>query len=71
MKSYRVEYRNIITQEVEGVDVLAQNKAEAWAKAVYRIIPQKTGYMTDAWVASVTYQNGNCKRCNNNAKHPY
>ena len=40
----------------------ASNKADAYDKAVYELIPEKHGtYPYSAWVYSVTYNNGNQK----------
>lgn len=73
MKAYYVEYRMHSADEVHGVDLLAKNKADAYDKAVYEIIPEKEdGYFPySAWVVSVTYQNGNRRRFNTNEGMPY
>ena len=51
--------------ETKKVDVLAKNKAEAYDKAVYEVIPRIEGELPySAWVDSVTYQNGNVRYFN-------
>ena len=58
--TYHVKYKEHRTGEVKGVDVVASNKDLAYFGAVYDIIPAKDGRMPySAWVASVTYNNGN------------
>lgn len=59
--TYYIQFR-IYGQDVQGVCVVARNKAEAYDKAVYEIIPAKYGEMPySAWVHSVTYSNGKYK----------
>lgn len=59
--TYHVRYRKYQYNLEEGVDVIASNKAEAYDRAVYEIIPDTEGvYPYSAWVSSVTYNNGNC-----------
>lgn len=71
MKTYHVEYR-ILGFNQRGIDVIAKNKADAYDKAVYEMIPQIEGELPySAWVASVTYQNGNYKRFNTFEGNPY
>lgn len=69
--AYWVEYR-MSGENVKGIMVIASSKADAYDKAVYDLIPEKEdGYPYSAWVASVTYQNGNCKRFNTFEGNPY
>lgn len=59
--AYAVKYR-MPGKEEEMCFVSAANKAEAYEKAFYEVIPEKEGEMPySAWVYSVTYQNGNYK----------
>lgn len=70
---YTVEYKMHPTDAVQFVDVLARNKENAYDQAYYGDIPFKHNgaYAYSAWVASVTYQNGNCKRFNTFEGKPY
>jgi len=72
-KSYTVEYNlDGSWDKVRSVSVLARNQADAYDKAVYEVIPEIHGYCPySAWVASVTYQNGNYKRFNTHEGCPY
>lgn len=61
---YSVHYR-LTGQNENQIDVIAMNKWEAYMTAVYEAIPKRDGELPySAWVSSVTYQNGNCKRFN-------
>ena len=73
MKTYHVNYIMEYYEIVEkGVDVLAHNKAEAYDKAVYEVIPAKEGRSPyGAFVSSVTYNNGNYKEFNTFVGNPY
>lgn len=72
MKAYRVEYKMHSADGVKGIDVLAKNKADAWDRATYENIPKKEGTIPySAWVASVTYNNGNYTRFNTFEGKPY
>ena len=72
MKAYTVEYRLYGSSEVNKVSLLARNKYDAYDKAVYEVIPEKEKeYPYSAWVASVTYQNGNYKTFNTFEGNPY
>lgn len=72
MQVYCIEYKMYSADHVHGIDLLARNKADAYDKAVYELIPQRTGELPySAWVASVTYQNGNHKRFNTGEGNPY
>lgn len=72
MKTYRVEYTMYYSGEVMEMDVLARNKEEAYDKAVYTMIPDaEEDFPFSAWVASVTYSNGNYKRFNTFEGKPY
>lgn len=69
-KVYTVYYNGF--GETKHIDVLAKNKAEAYDKAVYEAIPEKEGeHPYSAWVASVTYQNGNYRNFNTFEGNPY
>ena len=72
MNAYWIEYKMTASSSVKGIDLLAKNKADAYEKAVYELIPQREGELPySAWVASVTYQNGNCRRFNTFEGKPY
>ncbi len=72
MKAYYIHYKLSQYGEVHGIDILAKTKADAYDKAVYEAIPQKDGCSPySAWVSSVTYSNGNCKRFNTFEGNPY
>ena len=72
MKAYYIRYKMHQFDEEHGVDLLAANKADAYDKAIYEIIPQKEGSVPySAWVCSVTYNNGNCKHFNTHEGKPY
>ena len=72
-KVYSVEYLlDGDWDKVRRIDVIARNKAEAYDKAVYDILPEIHSYSPySAWVASVTYANGNYKAFNNFSGRPY
>ncbi len=63
MKAYTVHYRLDFEPEVKSVSFLAKNKKNALEKAREEIIPsmEKDVFVIEAWVYSVTYQNGNQK----------
>lgn len=68
---YTVAY-NLFGQKKEKVDVIAQNKAEAYDVATFEIIPKEEGRLPySAWVESVTYQNGNTRTFNTFEGNPY
>lgn len=72
MKTYRVVYIMHEYDSERGIDVLANNKAEAYDKATYEEIPRiEGGYPYGAYVKSVTYNNGNHKEFNNLIGNPY
>lgn len=72
MKAYYVEYRLHESSEVKGVDFLAENKADAYDRAVYEVIPKKEGkHPYSAWVANVTYNNGNVHHFNTSEGNAY
>ena len=65
MKTYYINYKMYNADEVNGIQVLAENKEDAYSKAVYELIPQTEGeHPYSAWVHSVTYKNGNYKTFN-------
>lgn len=54
------------------VDVIAENKWDAYMKATYEKIPKIEGSLPYcAWVKSVTYQNGNCREFNTFPGNPF
>ena len=71
--TYHIEYYlNGAFEEQRSICVAASSKFEAWDKAVYEIIPEKDGRCPySAWVASVTFQNGNYKTFNTSCGNPY
>ena len=72
MKTYHVRYKMYQSSVELGIDVAAQNKENAYDKAVYEIIPQKEGCLPySAWVSSVTYSNGNHNKFNTFEGKPY
>lgn len=69
---YHVKYRKYQYSLEEGVDVIANNKAEAYDYAAFEVIPDKEGiYPYSAWVSSVTYNNGNCHYFNTSEGNAY
>ena len=61
-----------IWSDEKKVCVAASSKADAYDKAVFEVIPAKEGKCPfSAWVASVTYQNGNYKEFNTFSGNPY
>lgn len=73
MKNYTVCYKLFFpTDKEEFVTVLANNKVEAYDKAVYDVIPKKEGIQAySAWVSGVTYNNGNYRSFNTFEGKPY
>ena len=73
MKAYYVKYKLDRFGEVKGIGFLAENKTDAYDKAVYKKIPESNGGMVpySAWVYSVTYQNGNVHYFNTCEGLPY
>ena len=62
MRAYTVCYELYLGAEPKQISFLAKNKQDAYDKAVYEIIPQMEGEPPyNAYVYSVTYQNGNKK----------
>ena len=70
---YTVEYKMHSADEVRMIDVVATNKGDAWDTAMWIDIPNRHNgeYAYSAWVASVTYQNGNSKRFNTFEGNPF
>lgn len=69
--TYHIRYRTYWTGQEKGIDVWASNKYLAYDKAVYEAIPAVEGCMPySAWVASVTYQNGNYRTFNTSEGNP-
>ena len=72
MNAYYVAYKTHSAAEEKGIDLLARNKADAYDKAVFEEIPKIEGEPPySAWVASVTYKNGNYRRFNTFEGMPY
>ena len=71
--TYTVNYQlNHYASEEQSVDVVAESKADAYDKAVFEVIPAKHGKTPyGAYVASVTYANGNSRRFNTSIGLPY
>ena len=61
-QAYTVKYKMYEADQEHEISLLAINKADAYDKAVYELIPEKEETLPySAWVYSVTYQNGNYK----------
>ena len=72
MAYYIVEYKLNSADHVRGICLNAKNKADAYDQAVYEMIPAKEDEPPySAWVASVTYKNGNHRRFNTFEGNPY
>ena len=72
MKLYHVCYIMSPCELERSIDVFANNKAEAYDLATFEKIPAKEGgYPYGAYVASVTYKNGNKRDFNNIIGDPY
>lgn len=70
--AYYVKYKMHDAVDQKGVCVAAANKAAAYDRAVYEVIPQKEGRLPySAWVYSVTYNNGKYRRFNTCEGLPY
>lgn len=63
--TYAVHYRVAEASEIKKIYVSARSKAQAYNEAAYIAIPKAEGtFPYSAWVASVTYQNGNYRKFN-------
>lgn len=72
MKHYTIEYKMNSWDRPSSTCVLANNKGDAYDKAVFEEIPRIEGSTPySAWVACVTYQNGNVKIFNTCEGMPY
>ena len=72
MKTYFVEYKMYNADRIHGIQTPAENKIDAYEKAVYTLIPEKEGGIPySAWVHSVTYNNGNYREFNTFEGKPY
>ena len=72
MKTYFVEYKMYNADRIHGIQTPAENKIDAYEKAVYTLIPEKEGGIPySAWVHSVTYNNGNYREFNTFEGNPY
>ena len=72
MKTYHICYIMEYYELEKSLDVLANNKAEAYDKATFEVIPKIEGAQPyAARVDSVTYNNGNHKIFNTVFGLPY
>lgn len=72
MKAYYVKYKMYSADKAHGIQSPAENKIDAYEKAVYTLIPEKEGGIPySAWVHSVTYNNGNYREFNTFEGNPY
>ena len=73
MSAYAIRYKMHYADEPKLICVASKNKVEAWSQAVFHDIPLAEGMESpySAWVTSVTYNNGNCKRFNTFEGKPY
>ena len=73
MNAYTVKYLLDGEWDMERfVSFLAKNKFDAYDKAVFELIPDEHGKIPyAAWVADVTYQNGNVHHFKTFAGKPY
>lgn len=70
--TFWVEYKMHSADAVKGLCIGGRSKAEAYDRAVYEAIPNAEGQIPySAWVASVTYQNGNYRTFNTFEGNPY
>jgi len=71
-KVYTVQYRVRIFAKAKECTVRANNKADAYAKAAYEVIPYNKGEPPySAWVHGVRYSNGNYHTFNTCEGLPY
>ena len=70
MKHYTVEYREYQFDEVKRVYVIARNMPDAYTKALDTLYEDGINPYS-AWVAGVTYNNGNYKQFNTFEGMPY
>lgn len=69
---YTIEYKMHSADKVRHCIVEAKNKAQAYDKAAYEVIPKEEGQIPySAWVKRVTYQNGNTREFNTFEGNPY
>ena len=72
MKAYYVKYKMYSADKVHGIQSPAENKIDAYEKAVYDLIPKKEGGIPySAWVSSVTYKNGRYREFRTFEGNPY
>ena len=72
MKTYFVEYKMYNADRIHGIQSPAENKIDAYEKAVYDLIPKKEGGIPySAWVSSVTYSNGRSREFRTFEGNPY
>lgn len=69
---YYVEYKMYEADEVKGIDVIANNKEDAYDIATFLEIPRiEDGAPYSSWVSGVTYNNGKHHRFNTFEGKPY
>ena len=69
---YYVEYKMYEADEVKGIDVIANNKEDAYDIATFLEIPRSEKSMPySSWVSGVTYNNGKHHRFNTFEGKPY
>jgi hypothetical protein len=68
MRAYTVEYKEHSAGDVKSISILANSKQDAWERAVFDLVSPAP---YSAWVAGVTYQNGNYKAFNAFEGKPY
>jgi hypothetical protein len=72
MRNYIIEYRMNWGGKVKEIEILANNKVDAIAIALFEAIPStEHNHPYSAWVASVTYNNGKHKEFNTFEGKPY
>lgn len=72
MKAYTVKFKMNMHSEVKTLIAFANNKEEAYDTAVYDMIPDMYKYTPySAWVAGVSYNNGNYRQFNTFEGMPY
>lgn len=68
--AYYIEYREYFASDVQGICVGAKNKYDAYCTALDRLAENGI-HPYSAWVASVTYKNGNYHRFNTSEGNAY
>ena len=65
---YTVEYLDHVSSTTKSIEVNANNKVDAYDKAVYEVLDT---IPYSAWVAKVTYKNGKSRSFNTFSGKPY